>query len=206
MIGITLSSEQIRNAPTDVRRWIEREVMTSLTQQAAPENGSKPHGEHLAACSEQDVAGILSQIEGVLPAVNVLFEFGRQGALFGQRNIEAFRLLDIAHHARLQDVGQVIACLDIINQAFGRVCGDPEARFCGFDREGHCFVTLQTQQSILKVWRQVIASEQLVVADQETAPSAVQTGGAPVSTGPTVSDPTPEAVTNGNEAAPGFLE
>ena len=30
MIGITLSSEQIRAAPADVRRWIEREVMTSL--------------------------------------------------------------------------------------------------------------------------------------------------------------------------------
>lgn len=44
---------------------------------------------------------ILSQIQGVLPAVNVLFEFGRQGAIFGQPNIEAFRLLDIAHHTRL---------------------------------------------------------------------------------------------------------
>lgn len=30
MIGITLSSEQIRTAPAEVRRWIGREVMTSL--------------------------------------------------------------------------------------------------------------------------------------------------------------------------------
>jgi hypothetical protein len=30
MIGITLTSGQIRAAPADVRRWIEREVMASL--------------------------------------------------------------------------------------------------------------------------------------------------------------------------------
>ncbi|MFZ2156148.1 MAG: hypothetical protein WAV72_08525 [Bradyrhizobium sp.] len=34
MVGITLSSEQIRTAPAEVRRWIEREVMTSLGLQA----------------------------------------------------------------------------------------------------------------------------------------------------------------------------
>ena len=72
-----------------------------MDPQAASENGSKAHSAHLATCSEQNVAAILSQIQGVLPAVNVLFEYGRQGAVFGQPNIKAFRLLDIAHHARL---------------------------------------------------------------------------------------------------------
>jgi len=42
MIGITLSSEQIRTAPAEVRRWIEREVMTSLGQQTLPANAGKP--------------------------------------------------------------------------------------------------------------------------------------------------------------------
>ena len=44
-----------------------------------------------------------------------LTDSGRQGAIFGQPNIEAFRLLDIVHHTRLPDVNQVVACLDIIN-------------------------------------------------------------------------------------------
>jgi len=66
MIGITLSSEQIRNAPADVRRWIEREVMMSIGQQAlSADDEGKPHGEHLATCSEEQVAAILSQIQGV---------------------------------------------------------------------------------------------------------------------------------------------
>jgi hypothetical protein len=176
MIGITLSSEQIRTAPPEVRQWIEREVMTSLGQPSQPAEASKPHGEHLAACSEEEVTALLSQIQGVLPAVNVFFEFGRQGAIFGQPRIEAFRLLDIAHHTRLANVAQVVACLDIINQAFSRVCGDATAKFCGFDREGHCFIAMETQQSILHLWQKVIASQQLTVNDQEKLASSSEPG------------------------------
>lgn len=171
MIGITLSSDQIRSAPAEVRRWIEREVMTSLGLPAVPAD-SRPHGEHLAACSEEQAAAILSQIQGVLPAVNVFFEFGRQGAIFGQPNIEAFRLIDIAHHTRLPDVAQVAACLDLINQAFGRACGDASAKFCGFDREGRCFVAAETQQNILRLWQKVIASQQLARDGREELAAA----------------------------------
>jgi hypothetical protein len=52
MIGITLNSEQIRNAPADVRRWIEREILTSMGQPPEPENGRQTHTVHLATCSE----------------------------------------------------------------------------------------------------------------------------------------------------------
>lgn len=177
MIGITLTSEQIRAAPPEVRQWIEREVMTSLGQQSRSTDGGNPHGEHLATCSEKDAAAILSQIQGVLPAVNVFFELGRQGAIFGQPSIEAFRLLDIAHHTRLPGVTQVVACLDIINQAFSNACGDATAKFCGFDREGRCFIAMETQQNILKLWQKVIASQQLAPDTQkELEPASVPDG------------------------------
>jgi hypothetical protein len=181
MIGITLSSEQIRNAPAEVRRWIEREVTTSMGSKAVPEKAGEPRGERLAACGEAEITAILSQIQSVLPAVNVLFEFGRQGALLGQSNVEIFQLLDIAHHTRLQNIGQVISCLDIICEAFDRVRGDPDATFCGFDREGHCFIAQETQQNILKVWRKVIANQELIAADQSARlPSALATRDADV--------------------------
>jgi len=160
VIGITLTSEQIRNAPVEVRRWIEQEVMTSMGHQAGSDDQSG--GGRLAACNEQQVTAILSQIQGVLPAVNVFFEFGRQGAALGQSNVEAFRLLDIAHHTRLQNIRQVIACLDIISEAFGRVCDDPDTAFCGFDREGRCFITQETQMSILNVWKTIVANQELL--------------------------------------------
>ena len=119
MVGITLSSEQIRNAPAEVRRWIEREVLTSLGQHTAPDNGSKAHSEHLATCSEEEITATLAQIEGVLPAMNVFFEFGRQGAVFGQPSVEAFRLPDIAHHARfrISSTKLLVGCAAIRTQS-----------------------------------------------------------------------------------------
>lgn len=62
MVGITLSSEQIRTAPADIRRWIEREVFTSLGLQAAVADANTQREEQLSACSTQEVAAILSQI------------------------------------------------------------------------------------------------------------------------------------------------
>jgi hypothetical protein len=81
MIGITLTSEQIRTAPPDVRHWIEREVMASFGQPSQPKD--EPRGEHLAVCSQAQAEAVLAQIQGVLPVVNVFFALGRQGAIFG---------------------------------------------------------------------------------------------------------------------------
>jgi len=178
--------------------------MTSLGQQSMSADGSKSHGEHLATCNEEEVAQILSQIQGVLPVVNVFFEFGRQGAIFGQPNIEAFRLLNIAHHTRLQNVGQVIACLDVISQAFSRVCGDTTATFCGFDREDHCFITLETQQSILHLWQKVIAGQQLASDSLNGLSSASMPAGTAKSSGNSaeaVAVPSQRPDSNGKEAA-----
>ena len=173
MIGITLTGEQIRTAPPDVRRWIEREVMATFGEPSRP--ADEPRGEHLAVCSPAQAEAVLAQIQGVLPVVNVFFELGRQGAIFGQPDIEAFRLLDIAHHTRLSDVNQVVACLDIINQAYSNACGDVTARFCALDREGHCFIALETQQNILRLWQKMIARQQLSL---EEPPASASTAGA----------------------------
>jgi hypothetical protein len=150
----------------------------------------EPRQEHLASCSADEVAAILSQIQGVLPAVNVFFEFGRQGITIPQSRVEAFRLIDIANHARLPNVAQVMACLDIINEALGRIRGDDRVTFCAFDQEGHCFVALETQQNILHLWQNVVANQQLADKDQLAAPaspppdSAPSTFGADANQGP----------------------
>jgi hypothetical protein len=160
MIGITLTTDQIRNAPPEVRRWIEHQVMTSLGLAAdAPVTAQPVQAAHLVACSVEEAAHMLAQIDGVLPAVNVFFEFARPGISFGQPAMLAFRLIDILHHARLQNIEQVMAALDTINQAFAQVRHDASARFCGFDNEGHVFVAPETQRSIAALWQSVIAKQ-----------------------------------------------
>jgi hypothetical protein len=160
MIGITLTTDQIRNAPKEVRQWIEHEVIASLGLAADPPMPQPAQAVHISACSEEEAASILSQVRGMLPAVNVFFEFGRPGVAFGQPPVMAFRLIDIMHHTKLQNMGQVMTCLEAINDAFVRLRGDPNVRFCGFDNEGHCFVAPETQVSVAALWHDVIASQQ----------------------------------------------
>lgn len=172
MIGITLTAEQIRNAPAPVRQWIEQEVIASLGLAPKAPAAAPPQAAHLVACSADDAAGVLERIQGVLPAVNVFFEFGRPGIAYGQPAVMAFRLIDILHHTRLQNVGQVMACLDMINQALMRAKDDPSARFCGFDNEGHCFVAPQTQASIAMLWQTMIARQEAAQPDEAEPPVA----------------------------------
>ncbi|CCE08054.1 conserved hypothetical protein [Bradyrhizobium sp. STM 3843] len=170
MIGITLSTDQIRNAPPEVRRWIEHQVLAGLGLAAdAPPQPTLPvQGAHLVALSAEDAGRILAQIEGMLPAVNVFFEFARPGVALGQPPVMMVRLIDILHHTRLQNIGQVMGCLELINRALIEIRRDPSARFCGFDNEGHCLIAPETQRAIASVWQTVIA-QQHGVAEGEAA-------------------------------------
>ena len=175
MTGITLTTEQIRNAPAAVRQWIEQEVITALGLSPRAPATIPPQASHLVVCSVEDVAGVLEHIRGVLPAVNVLFELGRPGISFGQPAVMTFRLMDILHHTRLPDIGGVITCLEMINQALIEVKKDPSVRFCGFDNEGHCLIAPQTQASIATLWQNMMERQQAAqarAAAERTAPAA----------------------------------
>jgi hypothetical protein len=114
---------------------------------------------HLDAGREEEAAAILAQVRGMLPALKVFFDFARPGVVFSHPPATAFRLIDILHHTKLQNIGQVLACLEAINEAFVRLRGNASVRSCCFDNEGHCFVAPQTQASIAALWQDVIAAQ-----------------------------------------------
>ena len=160
MIGITLTTDQIRSAPAQVRQWIEHEVIASLGLAAdAPAAAEHPQAAHLVGCTTEDAAAVLEQIKGMMPAFNVFFEFARPGISFGQPPVMAFRLIDILYHTRLQDIGQVIECLEAINEAMARVRHDASAKFCDFDNQGHCLIAPETQRSVAAIWQSILAGQ-----------------------------------------------
>lgn len=160
MISITISTEQIRGAPADVRRWIEGEVTTALGLQV-PTASTQQEGEGLAICSGEELGTILSTIRAVLPAVNVFFELGHQGVSCANGRLEAYRLTDLLHRTRLRDVDQVVMCLDMINEALQRVRGTTKVSLYGLDGQGHCFVAAQTQQNIHELWTRLVDIDQI---------------------------------------------
>jgi hypothetical protein len=178
MVGITLTAEQIRAAPPEVRRWLEHELAVSLgLRPPEADVGRRGAAGRLAACSAEEIAGALSLIGNMLPAVNVLFELGREGASIGQEGIEAFRLVDIQRHVRLQSVDQVAACLQIINDAVRRVRNDAETSLCLVDERGYCVIAEASQQNIRRVWQQVVAGHGLPSTGPSIGPGAAPAAG-----------------------------
>jgi hypothetical protein len=162
MTGITLTADQIRNAPKEVREWIEHEVIAGLGLSSdlpvATPSQEPAQTAHLVACSMQDAAAVLSQIRGMWPAVNVFFEFARPAISFGEPPVMTYRLTDVLHHTKLENIEEVMGCLEAINQALARVRHDTSTKFCDFDSEGHCFIASETQASIGQLWQSVIAA------------------------------------------------
>jgi hypothetical protein len=158
MIGITLTTDQIRSAPKEVRQWIEHQVIASLG--LAAEAPAPVQATHLAVLSEEEAAAVLAQVRGMLPSANVFFEFARPGVAFGHPPVMTYRLIDILNHTKLQNIGQVMTCLEALDNAVARLRGEPNIRFSGFDNEGHCFIAPETQQAIAALWHEVIASQQ----------------------------------------------
>jgi hypothetical protein len=158
MVGVTLSAEQIRTAPPEVRQWLEQELFAAFGAQLPT---AAPDSPQLVAFSVDEAAAVLSLIQGMLPVVNVFFELGREGTNVDMEGLAAFRLVDILRHTRLQTLEQVVACLDAISAAARRVRADADAPFYGLDSRGHCFISAQTQRSILHVWQEIVAARDL---------------------------------------------
>lgn len=180
MVGITLTAEQIRAAPPEVRHWIEHEMAALFATPPAQEaHAAQPH---LAQCTNGEAQAILEQIEDLLPVVSVFFELGRESASVPVQGMRTFRLTEIVRHTRLETTEQVLESLELINEALRRVRGDPEAAICAFDREGRCYVTEATSRAVLNLWRGIVAGHAL--GAQPAAAAAPAATPAPAYRGP----------------------
>jgi hypothetical protein len=166
MVGITLSSEQVKNAPPEVRRWIEQEVLTAFGWHLP---AAEPNEPHLVACTVEEAFRVFAAVRDMLPVANVFLTLGHQGANAGE-GIEAFRIAEVMRHAHLVDPQQLVACLEVLNEAFRRVRNDATAVLCGADDRGYCYVAQETRRNIARVWEEAIALQNL--KPREAAPDA----------------------------------
>jgi hypothetical protein len=161
MIGLTLSPEQVRAAPPEVRRWLEHEISMMFGLAAADHPAAKDVASRLVGCNPEEAAAMLELVQGILPVVNVFFELGREAVSAAVHGLRAFRLSDLMRQARLSTPQQVIECLDVLTTAVRRVRGDKEALFYLVDDNGHCLVAEPTMRSVLQVWQQIVARHAL---------------------------------------------
>jgi hypothetical protein len=154
MAGITLSADEIKAAPPEVRRWLEHEMIRTFGAQPA---ATPSHAPGLIGCSVEETRDVLALVKGMLPVVSVFFELGREPASVPVHGLRAFRIADLLRHARLQSPDQVVECLDMLTQALRRVRGDAQAEFVALDDQGHCLVAESTMRSIHLLWQELVA-------------------------------------------------
>lgn len=177
MAGITLSAEEIRAAPPEVRRWIEQEIGATLgfapheAGAGGEERAMRAPTPHLVACSIEEARGILAAIQGLLPVVAVFFELGREPAAATAQGLRAFRLADMLRHTRLQAVEQIAASLEVVNDALRELRGEADVMLGALDGQGYCFVAEATSQNVRRLWHEVVAERDLAMPQAAPAPA-----------------------------------
>jgi hypothetical protein len=152
MAGITLSVDEIKAAPPEVRRWLEREVLHSLGVQ--PATPAAPT--HVVGCNIEEARDVLALVHNMLPVVRVFWELARESASVAAHGMRAFRVADIQLHAGLEAPDQVVECLDVLTAALRRVRGDVAAVLYAVDDQGHCLVAESTMHSIHRLWQEIM--------------------------------------------------
>src|SRR5262249_34030473 len=138
MTSFTFSVDQVRSAPPEVRRWIEREITTTLAALNRSEQDlSQLHAAALAACTPQEAAEVYEMIKSNFLLSQVFFELAREAPNNrGAAPLHTLGLADMLRHTRLTDGDRLVDCFTAINQAFRAVRNDPEASLFGFDQHG----------------------------------------------------------------------
>jgi hypothetical protein len=178
MVGITLSPEQINQAPVEVRRWLEQQLSATLGV-CRPEPALPAPQRHMIGCDLQDARAILSLIHGLLPVVSVFFELGRDPIAVSPQGLRALRLDEIVRHARLESEDQAVACLKALDEPLQHVCGPTDAVLTALDGSGHCLVSDATARSILALWQEIVAAHNLRVPHRESPAPASTPSAAP---------------------------
>jgi hypothetical protein len=180
MTGFTFSLEQIKAAPPEVRRWIEREVAASLAQIAAPRRDMPAHTQALAACMPEEAVQLFELIKGDFLLSQVFFELGRESPdANAAAPLHAVAAGDLLRHTRLGGVERLGEYFGAIDQAFRAIRNDPAATLFAFDQQGHVYIHEATCRSIRQLWEQLAASPFASAAAGQRADGPMPVGFAP---------------------------
>jgi hypothetical protein len=160
MTSFTFSIEQLRSAPPEVRRWIEREIGTSLAAISKSEHdASQVHAASLAACMPEEAMQLFELIKGNFLLAQVFFELARETPSSpASTPLYPISIADILRHTRLGDGDRLVECFTAINRAFQSIRNDPEATLFGFDQYGHVFIHQTTHDSVRQIWEQLFTA------------------------------------------------
>ena len=158
MTHFTFTTQDLRSAPIEVRRWFVERIESELVALASvvPVGGAPAETPALAACTPEEALGIFDLIKGDFAAMHVFLELARDGLGNGTAApLHAVNIGALLRNTQLDD-HQLVSCLRTINQAFQDIRRDPQAMLFGFDQANHVYVHETTYRSVRKLWQQLL--------------------------------------------------
>ncbi len=158
MVGLVLSTEQVRAAPPEVREWIKGLIDAELAGAFAPQREAPAT---LASLSVPEAAAIAGRIQGDFLTLQLFFELGREAPPGAPQppHLHRAAIADIVRHVRLPSPDRFGAAIEAIQEAFRQVRGDPQAALFGFDQRGGIYVHENTQRAIHAVWERFVGAQ-----------------------------------------------
>ena len=158
MVGLVLSTEQVRAAPPEVREWIKGLIDAELAGAFAPHREAPAT---LASLSVPEAAAIAGRIQGDFLTLQLFFEIGREAPAGAPQppHLHRAAIADIVRHVRLPSPDRFGAAIEAIQDAFHQVRGDPQAALFGFDQRGGIYVHENTQRAIHAVWERLVGAQ-----------------------------------------------
>ena len=128
MTALTLTAEQIRTAPPEVRKWLKAIVDAQFRLGSDSEPDPQVVSEAvLAACSLEEAKAVFALVRDDYLAAQVLLELGRHApsTAGGTQPVVGSAVADLARHARLDSLHQLGACVERLSLAFRRFATTP---------------------------------------------------------------------------------
>ena len=154
MISFTFSLEQLKAAPSEVRRWVEHEIGAARGLLGRLDHDpSQVHSAALAACTPEEALQIFELIKDNFLLSQVFFELARETTAGRTAPpLHALNISELLRHTRLSDGDGLADCFTAINQVFQAVRNDREAALFGFDQYGHVYIHESTHYSMRRAW------------------------------------------------------
>jgi hypothetical protein len=153
MAGIFLTPERLRNAPAEVRDWLEREFAQSI--EALPQHSAlSPHVVPIELATAQK---LLMRVAAVLPLANLLFELARGGNPTASGRNDIASLAELILHARFDSPARISRAIGILNEITQDVLDDPSALICEIDLRGSYYIAVETRKSLALLWQALVA-------------------------------------------------
>ncbi len=156
MAGFTLTLEDLRSAPPEVRRWLVGRIEGDLSMLVSAPPATPPaQAPTLAGCTPDEALGVLELLQGDFAATHVFLELARdEPRADASDSLHAVSISALVRNTRL-DERRLVSCLRSINRAFQQVRQDPAATLFGFDQADHIYVHETTYRSIRSLWQEL---------------------------------------------------